>query len=77
MMGRLSDSYNANYAHRQVFNNDEENELEEHLITSAKMCYGLSPRNKPTTPLAYQLALKNGKTFQIRGLEIRKQEKTG
>ena len=58
--GSTETTYKANFSHRQVFSTDEEAQLIEYLITSSKMYHGLSP--KDTKRLAYQLAVKNGKS---------------
>ena len=51
-------SLTPNYTHSQVFTAEQEESLEEYLLTSSKMFHGLTPQK--TRQLAFQMALING-----------------
>ena len=51
--------FRLNYACRQVFNKDEENNLKEYLVMCSHMNYGLTKLN--VKKMAYEVAVKSKK----------------
>lgn len=64
---QLSDEDKQNYNFEQkfgfknIFSDEEENQLQKYLIDAANMCYGLS--DQQARSLAYDFAVANNKTF--------------
>ena len=59
--------FRPNYACRQVFNKDKENNLQDYLVTCSHMNYGLTKLN--VRKMAYEVAVKSKKNFLTVGMK--------
>ena len=59
--------FRPNYARRQVFNKDEENNLKEYLVMCSHMNYGLTKLN--VRKMAHEVAVKSKKNFLTVGMK--------